>query len=80
VNLGRSYDELTKILRRFENRAPVALMAEALGFSMAANIDSHSPSITTVLLIFLRQIFCVELRFSAKSRQHFVFRYSDIEN
>jgi len=47
---------------------------------VAAIIGSHTPSMRTTILIFWMQVLHTELRFCAKSRQHFLFRYSDIEN
>jgi len=37
----------------------------------------HNNAFNTV---FWMQVHCTELRFFAKSRRHFLFRYSDIEN
>jgi len=47
---------------------------------MAVNIDLHILSVTIMLLVFWTQGSYNELRFYAKSRWHFLSRYSNIEN
>jgi len=49
------------------------------GPKMASSIDSHTPQ-QLFNMVFWTQVFRTELRFSAKSRRHFLFRYGNIEN
>jgi len=55
-------------------------MQKTAGVKMAANTDSYTPFIAEMLVIFWTHVFHTELRLCPKSRRHFPFSYSDIEN